>query len=94
MSNQIRTIRDIGLLVRDARRKAGLTQADLARKVGAGVRWVHELEHGQPTVEAGRMLLVMNILGITLSVSPPDHETRMSPEEQHIDSIVSKGPRP
>lgn len=94
MPLKVRTIRDIGLLIRDARRKAGLTQADLAKKVGAGARWIHELEHGRPTVEAGRMLLVMNILGITLYVSPPAHEAHMSTEEHDIDYIVSRATHP
>jgi HTH-type transcriptional regulator/antitoxin HipB len=62
----IRTPREIALLVRDRRRTLGLTQAELAERVGASREWVRLLETGKPRLELGLTLRALNALGILL----------------------------
>ncbi len=44
---QIRTPLDLGLAIRDRRRKLKLSQTELARKAGVGRQWVVAIEHGK-----------------------------------------------
>lgn len=70
----VRTPREIGLLVRDRRRAAGVTQAVLAERVGASREWIRLLESGKPRLELGLTLRALTALGITLNAEakPPD----------------------
>jgi len=73
----VRTIRDIGLMARDRRKTLGWTQQDLAGRIGSQKKWVVEFEAGKPTLEAGRMMLAINILGLEFSLgdAPVQGET-------------------
>jgi transcriptional regulator with XRE-family HTH domain len=62
---------EVGLLVRDRRVAAGLTQAALAAAVGSGREWVGMLEGGNPGAELGRVLRVFAALGIALDAVVP-----------------------
>jgi transcriptional regulator with XRE-family HTH domain len=63
----IRTAREIGLLIKDTRKAAGLTQAALAERVGASRQWVRLVELGNsPRIELGLTLRALTALGITL----------------------------
>ena len=44
---QVRTPLDLGLAIRDRRRRLKLSQAELARNVGVGRQWVVAIEHGK-----------------------------------------------
>ena len=57
---------DFGSAVRRARRALGLTQRDLALAVGAGERFVAELERGKATVQLGKALAVARAAGLRL----------------------------
>jgi HTH-type transcriptional regulator / antitoxin HipB len=65
------TAQDIGRLVRDTRRKLGVTQKDLALTSGTGLRFVIDLEKGKPTCEIGKALTVVQTLGIRISFTSP-----------------------
>ena len=65
------TPRDIGTLVRDTRKRLGVTQKDLALTAGTGLRFVIDLEKGKETCELGKSLRVVQTLGITLSFTAP-----------------------
>jgi HTH-type transcriptional regulator/antitoxin HipB len=72
----VRTSREIGLLVRDRRRAAHVTQAALAERVGASREWIRLLESGKPRLELGLTLRALTALGITLNAEPepPDSD--------------------
>jgi y4mF family transcriptional regulator len=53
-------------MVRTRRRRAGLTQRDLAAAVDTGERFIVELEAGKPTCQLGKALAVAGALGIKL----------------------------
>ena len=64
--------KDIGESVKSARKSMGVTQKDLALTSGTGLRFIIDLEKGKPTCEIGKVLAVLQTLGITITlVSPP-----------------------
>ena len=60
---------DIGLALREAREAQGLTQAQLADLAGVGVRFISELERGKATIELGRALHVLHVVGVDVALS-------------------------
>lgn len=66
---KVYSAKDVGEAVRHARKKAGLTQRELAESCDCGVRFVSELENGKPTIELGRALRVLNTLSCDVDVS-------------------------
>ncbi|MGP7963646.1 helix-turn-helix domain-containing protein [Sanguibacter sp. A246] len=64
----------IGPAVRDARKKLGLTQGEVAQRAGVSRRFISELEAGsRPGAEFARVLAVLGALGRELRVAdaPP-----------------------
>ncbi len=67
---QIRTPLDLGLAIRDRRRKLKLSQTDLARKAGVGRQWVVAIEHGKSRAELGLVLRTLSALNLPLTIDP------------------------
>jgi HTH-type transcriptional regulator/antitoxin HipB len=61
-------------LVRDTRKRLGVTQKDLALTAGTGLRFVIDLERGKETCELGKSLRILQTLGITVTLTPPARE--------------------
>jgi HTH-type transcriptional regulator / antitoxin HipB len=78
---QIKSPDELGHLVRDQRNKLGLTQADLAKRVGATRHWVIALEQGNPTAEFDRVLKALIALGLRIEVGGDVHFTSLAAEE-------------
>ncbi len=64
----ITSMKDIGNLVKDTRKKQGLTQVQLAQLSNVGTRFLSDLEKGKPTCEVEKTLKVLSNLGIKLMV--------------------------
>ncbi len=64
----VRTPQDIGLLIRDQRRKLGLEQRELALRVGVSRQWVVEVEKGKPRAEVGLILRTLSALELTVDI--------------------------
>ena len=62
----LRSAKDLGRIIRDERRRQGMTQADLAGLADVGVTFLSQLENGKETVEMGRVIRVLTMLGIDL----------------------------
>ena len=62
---------EIGEIVRTTRKKMRATQADLALTSGTGLRFIIDLEKGKPTCQIGKVLTVLQTLGIEASLIPP-----------------------
>ncbi len=94
---QIRTPLDLGLVIRDRRRKLKLSQTELARQVGVGRQWVVAIEHGKSRAELGLVLRTISALGLSLAIDTGDRVTRSSDDVApvDIDAIVNaaKGDR-
>jgi HTH-type transcriptional regulator / antitoxin HipB len=65
------TPEQIGEIVRETRKKLGVTQRDLALTSGTGLRFIIDLEKGKSTCQIGKALSVLQTLGIKLSMTPP-----------------------
>ncbi len=68
MITKIDTPISLGLTVRTARKRLGLTQPQLALASGVGVRFIVELEAGKPTLRLENVLRVLHALGGGLCV--------------------------
>ena len=63
------TPKQIGELVKSSRKAMGVTQKDLAMTSGTGLRFIIELEQGKPTCQLGKVLTVLQTLGITIKLT-------------------------
>ena len=55
---------EIGKSVKKRRQAVGITQQDLALASGTGVRFIVDLEKGKPTCHWGKVLAVLDALGL------------------------------
>jgi HTH-type transcriptional regulator/antitoxin HipB len=65
------TPQDIGKMVRETRKALGVTQKALALTSGTGLLFIIELERGKATAEIGKVLTILQTLGIQLTLTPP-----------------------
>lgn len=68
---RIRTARDIGILIREARNRRGLSQSALAKMINTTQTWVSWIENGKPSAEIGNVLLVLTTLGVEMNFDLP-----------------------
>ncbi|HSS08221.1 MAG TPA: helix-turn-helix transcriptional regulator [Rhodanobacteraceae bacterium] len=54
--------------VRNARKRNGITQTELAGLSGTGLRFISELERGKPNVALNKVVAVLAALGLRLEV--------------------------
>lgn len=72
------TPKQIGAVVRATRKQRQVTQADLALTSGTGLRFIIDLEKGKSTCQIGKVLNVLQTLGIEAVLTPP------APEEERV----------
>jgi HTH-type transcriptional regulator/antitoxin HipB len=65
------TTQAIGQIIRENRKRLGVTQKDLALTSGTGLRFVIDLEKGKDTCQIGKVLTVLQTLGIQIALTPP-----------------------
>ena len=59
-------VEEIGAFVRAKRKELRLTQLEVAALADVSDRFLRELEHGKPSVEIGKVIDVMAVLGFDL----------------------------
>ena len=64
-------VKMIGSGVRFHRRKAGLTQAELARMAGVGKASVFDVEKAKETVQLDTLLKIFTVLNMELDIKSP-----------------------
>lgn len=82
---RIGTTTELGLLLRRRRLELGLTQQDLASRIGVSRQWIVEIEKGKPRAEAALLFRVLGALGLQIVVEPVDLG---DPRVVDIDAIV------
>ncbi len=65
---KIKNTKDIASKIRDERKNQNLTQTQLAGLCNVGVRFIVDLEAGKETCQISKVLLVLDVLGINLSM--------------------------
>lgn len=63
----VRTARDVGLLLRDARKRAKLDQATLAERLGVSRKWIIDTERGNEGAALGTILRALDMVGVRLA---------------------------
>ncbi len=65
------TMKELGAFVARTRKAQKVSQEVLAQAVGVGRRFVVELEAGKETLQTGKMLKVLDVLGIDIRLFEP-----------------------
>lgn len=64
----------ISKFLKEKRKKAGLTQPELATKAGVGLRFIRELEQGKKTLRIDKVNQVLILFGHELGPVPVNRE--------------------
>ncbi len=64
----IQDMKDLGQAVKERRRQLGYTQAFLADYAGISASFLSELENGKETIQAGKMMEVISLLGMDICI--------------------------
>lgn len=56
----------LGQFIKLKRKALKMTQADLAKKAGVGLRFIRELESGKPTLQIDKVNQVLELFGCEL----------------------------
>tara|TARA_B110000305_G_C18909914_1_gene390225 strand:+ start:129 stop:452 length:324 start_codon:yes stop_codon:yes gene_type:complete len=62
----IRSSRDIGIAIAQARKSKGLTQSQLAIEIGVTQAWISKVEQGSDKIWLGKVLMLSSHLGLSL----------------------------
>ncbi|MGP7959596.1 helix-turn-helix transcriptional regulator [Sanguibacter sp. A247] len=76
---RISTAADLGALARQARLDKGMTQSDLAEKIGTSRQWVAQFESGAPNVRLELVLGALRALELRVDVGPEQTRERPLP---------------
>jgi y4mF family transcriptional regulator len=68
---KVNSMRDVAAAVRGRRKDLGLSQADLAARVGVSRAWINAVEAGKPSVEFDLVLRLLDDLDLRLSLAKP-----------------------
>ncbi len=88
---QVETMRDVSALLRSTRLSRGLTQAELADRLGVSRDWVVRLEQAGTRLEVQKVLDALVVLGLQLDV----HEATQPPGSPRASAPrATAGPKP
>ena len=64
----IKDMKSLGDAIRRRRRELGYTQAFLADYAGVSTSFLSELENGKETIQAGKMMEIIGLLGMDICI--------------------------
>ena len=64
----------VGTAIRTRRKQLKVTQKELAMACGTGLRFIVDLENGKPTCQIGKILHVIQSLGLRFRIDFPGVE--------------------
>lgn len=71
---RIRSPHDFGLVLQQARDGLGVSQRELARRIGLSQRAISEMESGRPTLWARRLFELLDATGVEVTARWNDDE--------------------
>lgn len=85
------SVNDLAASVRQARRKLGWTQAELAERSGVSRDWIIGLERAKPSQEIALVLRTLKALNLNLSLDSQEQRTwtQKAPFPSHAASVVN-----
>ena len=60
--------KQLGQIIKQQRKFIGLTQSQVALACGVGIRFISDLENGKPTCHIGKALLVVESIGLNITL--------------------------
>ncbi len=88
---QVKTTEDLGLIIREQRRKQQLDQQELADRVGVSRQWIVAIEKGKPRAEMDLVLRTLRALGLKLDVEiGQERQVGFKPLGIDIDAVINK----
>lgn len=90
----IKSAKDFGRLVRQARKQKGLTQAQLAERSGTSLRFIISLEQGKPTCVLEKSIMAAIAAGVELGdLNKARPEVSHSHDDREDDEDLSYLPK-
>lgn len=65
---KITNLENLASVIKATRKSQGLTQSDVAFACNVGLRFIVDLERGKETCQIGKVLQVMNMLGLEINI--------------------------
>jgi HTH-type transcriptional regulator / antitoxin HipB len=96
-SMQVRTVRDIGAAVKQARKERGYSQAALAMAVGVHQPKISAVEQGAPGVRVGLILQILRALDLAITIEagsakpPSKRKRKKESDDVDLDAIANTG---
>ncbi len=75
----VRTPEQLPAMLRGFRKQAGLTQAEVAARMGVSQQTLSALERNAEAVSAGRLMRLLAVLGVELVLRKPDSPVQAEP---------------
>lgn len=67
-SMRVKNAIELGKSIQKKRKSMGYTQLDISERTGLSASFISDVENGKETAEIGKVILVLNILGLNLLV--------------------------
>ncbi|BCJ28229.1 helix-turn-helix domain-containing protein [Actinocatenispora sera] len=81
---RVKTVQDVGNLVHDQPKALGMTQAQLAARVGTSRLWINQVESGHGGAALARVLALLSALGLSMNVDVPEHPVAPAPDPTDV----------
>ena len=65
-------MKELGEFLAAERKRQGVTQLQLSQAADVGRRFVVDVEAGKKTVQTGKLLKVLDTLGVSVALTPPE----------------------
>jgi len=72
---------ELGRLASQTRTKIGLRQSDLHAYTKLATRFIGEVEHGKETAQIGKVMDMLESMGLELVVRPKSDKTKVNPHQ-------------
>ena len=66
LEKHVRLVAEFGMVIRQTRKKAGLSQKEAASMCNVGTRFLSDLENGKPSIHLGKTMQVLRAFGFVV----------------------------